>query len=109
MRPQPFKVLHASCLCKFLDFNVPSMAQWHWIGHVLCKDANFITKVAIHWTQEDKRMCGRPKTTWLRTVEAELKKMNHSWGIIQRLALTDRGGGASLLPYTPAGVTVVMK
>ena len=80
--------------------------RWHWIGHVLCKDANFITKVAIHWTQEDKRMCGRPKTTWLRTVEAELKKMNHSWGIIQRLALTDRGGGALLLPYyTPAGMT----
>ena len=26
-----------------------------WIGHVLRKDANSITKVAIHWTPEGKR------------------------------------------------------
>ena len=38
--------------------------RWRWIGHVLRKDADFITKVAIHWTPEGKRKCGRPKTTW---------------------------------------------
>ena len=26
--------------------------RWRWIGHVQRKDANSITKVAIHWTQE---------------------------------------------------------
>ena len=35
-----------------------------------------------------------------------MKNMNHSWGTIQRLASDrDRSEGASLLPYTPAGVT----
>ena len=29
--------------------------RWCWIGHVLRKDANSITKVAIHWTPEGKR------------------------------------------------------
>ena len=51
-----------------------------WVGHVLCKDANSITKVAIHWTPEGKQKRGRPKTTWQRTVEVEMKNMNHSWG-----------------------------
>ena len=60
--------------------------RWCWIGHVLHKDANSITKVVIHWTPEGKRMRGRPKTTWRRTVEAEMKNMKHSWGTIQRLA-----------------------
>ena len=67
--------------------------RWRWIGHVLRKDANSVTKDAIHWTQEGKRKCSQPKTTWPRTVEAEMKNMNHSWGIIQVLA-RDRGGGA---------------
>ena len=52
--------------------------RWHWMGHVLPKDAPYITKVAIHWTPEGKRKHGRPKTTWRRTVEAEMKNMNHS-------------------------------
>ena len=65
--------------------------RWRWIGHVLRKDANSITKAAIHWTPLGKRKRGRPKTTWRRTVEAELKNMNHSWGTIQRLA-SDKTG-----------------
>ena len=33
--------------------------RWRWIGHVLRKDANSITKVAIHWIPEGKRKHGR--------------------------------------------------
>ena len=29
---------------------------WRWIGHVLRKDANSITKAAIHWTPEGKQL-----------------------------------------------------
>ena len=37
--------------------------RWHWIGYVLRKDANSVTKVvAIHWTPEGQRKRGRPKT-----------------------------------------------
>ena len=80
--------------------------RWRWIVHVLRKDANSITKVAIHWTPEGKRKRDRPKKTWQRTVEAEMKNMNLSWGTIQWLASDrDRGGGNSLLPYMPTGVT----
>ena len=73
---------------------------------MLYKDANSITKVAIHWTPEGKQKHGRLKTAWRRTVEAEMKNMNHSWGTIQRLA-SDRQGWRSFvaaLYYTLAGV-----
>ena len=68
--------------------------RWRWIGNVLRKDANSITKVAIHWTPEGKRRRGRPKTAWRRTVEAEMKNMNNSWGTIQRLASDRQGWGS---------------
>ena len=64
---------------------------------MLHKDANsIITKVAIHWSPEEKWKCDRLKTTWRRIVEAEMKNMNHSWGTIQRLA-SDRQGWRSFV------------
>ena len=70
--------------------------QWRWIGHFLRNDADSITKVALHWTPEGKWKHGRLKTTWRRTVEAEMKNMNHSWGTIQRL-VSDRQGWRSFV------------
>ena len=77
--------LLAQCQQKDME-TIITRKQWCWIGHVLRKDANSITKVAIHWTPEGKRTRGRPKTTWRRTVESEMNNMNHSWSTIQRLA-----------------------
>ena len=79
--------------------------RWRWIGYVSCKDANSITKVAIHWTPEEKRKRGRPKTTWRRTVEAEMKNMNHSWGTIRRLASDRQGWRSFVAALYIAGVT----
>ena len=59
-------------------------------------DAKSITKVAIHWTQEGKQKRDRQKTAWGRTVEAEMKRMNHTWGTIQRL-VRDREGWRSFV------------
>ena len=60
--------------------------RWRWIGHVLRKDPNNLTKTALHWTPEGKRRRGRPKITWRRTVEAEMKDANQTWGSLLRLA-----------------------
>ena len=59
---------------------------WKWIGHVMRREQGNITRTALRWTPEWKRKRGRPKITWRRTVEAELKTFNHTWGSIQRLA-----------------------
>jgi hypothetical protein len=47
--------------------------RWKWIGHVLRKEPDDTTKIALYWTSEGKRKRGRPKVTWRRTVEAERK------------------------------------
>ena len=60
--------------------------RWRWIGHVMRREQDSITRTALHWTPEGKRKRGRPKNTWRRTVEAELKMLHHSWGSIQKLA-----------------------
>ena len=53
-------------------------SRFHCSGYI-------VTSYHIHWTPEGKRERGRPKTTWRRTVEAEMKKMNHGWGTITEI------------------------
>jgi hypothetical protein len=60
--------------------------RWKWIGHVIRKDRNSITRTALHWTPEGKRKRGRPKNTWRRTVEGEMKTMNNTWGRVKKMA-----------------------
>ena len=51
-----------------------------WLGHVLRMQGSNNTKVALRWTPQGKRARGRPKTTWRRTIEAELKELGMTWG-----------------------------
>ena len=60
--------------------------RWRWIGHVLRKPADDMTRVALRWTPEGKRKQGRPKTTWRRTVEAEMRDLGSSWGELEKKA-----------------------
>ncbi|XP_041376761.1 uncharacterized protein LOC121389226 [Gigantopelta aegis] len=63
-----------------------SRRWWKWIGHVLRKEDTSITRTAVRWTPEMKTKRGRPKTTWRRTVEIEMKETGQSSGTIERLA-----------------------
>ena len=60
--------------------------RWKWIGHVLRKEAGNITKTALRWTPEGKRKKGRPKETYRRTIEKELKKQNCTWKEAEKIA-----------------------
>lgn len=57
-----------------------------WLGHVLRMGLDRIPKTALRWTPPGKRRRGRPKTTWRRTVMAELSEMGLSWGEAQYAA-----------------------
>ena len=59
--------------------------RWRWIGHVTRQEAS-IAKSAMHWTPEGKRKRGRPKITWRRTVEKEIKEMGKTWEGIKFMA-----------------------
>jgi len=60
--------------------------RWKWIGHVLRKETNDITKISLRWTPDGKRRRGRPKETWRRTVEGELRDLGMTWGEAERKA-----------------------
>ena len=77
--------LLARCKQESMD-TIIMQRRWRWLGHVMRKEQDNITRTALHWTPEGKRRRGRPKNTWRRTVESELKTLNHTWGSVQRLA-----------------------
>ncbi|XP_078381427.1 uncharacterized protein LOC144664190 [Oculina patagonica] len=60
--------------------------RWRWIGHVLRMDPSTIPRVALHWTPSEKRARGRPKETWRRKVEKEMRKSGLSWGELRKTA-----------------------
>ena len=47
--------------------------RWKYIGHILRKNPDDHQRTALRWTPDGRRNRGRPKETWRRTVERELK------------------------------------
>ena len=48
--------------------------RWRWLGHVLRMRADTLAKTALRWTPQGKRKQRRPKETWRRSMEKELKE-----------------------------------
>ena len=48
--------------------------RWTWLGHVLRMDHYSHPRIALTWVPEGKRKRGRPRATWRRTIERELKE-----------------------------------
>ena len=53
--------------------------KWTWIGHQLRKDPGNITRQALRWNPQGKRKRGRPRNSWRRSVEDEMKAAGYSW------------------------------
>ena len=60
--------------------------RWRWIGHTLRKPANNITRQALTWNPQGARKRGRPKNTWRRNIEKDLKSIGKSWKEIERIS-----------------------
>ena len=60
--------------------------RWRWIGHTIRKSASNTTRQALNWNPQGKRKRGRPKNTWRRDVEADIKELGLNWGKLERLA-----------------------
>ena len=61
---------------------------WRWIGHTLRKPDSDVTKQALEWNPVGTRKRGRPKDTWRRSLEGELKRMGKSWKEVKKEAKT---------------------
>ena len=61
--------------------------RWRWFGHVCRMSPGALPKTALRWTADGKRRRRRPKETWRRTVEKEMKECGLTWNtIIKRAA-----------------------
>ena len=47
---------------------------WRWLGHTLRKGQDEITNQSLKWNPQSNRKVGRPKSTWKRDFQNELKK-----------------------------------
>ena len=80
--------------------------RWRWLGHVCRMPPGSITRRALRWTPQGKRNRGRPRETWRRTVEKELKGKGLSLDTAPRVA-ADRARWRSFLsPQVPDGTDV---
>ena len=88
----PNKIANLNLLQKCNIDHMPDIIlkrRWRWIGHLLRREEGCVSKIALHWTPEGKRRRGRPRTTWRRTVEAELRDWGETWSSVRKKA-TDR-------------------
>ena len=61
--------------------------QFRWHGHVFRNGNSSIPKTALKWTPaEGKRNRGRPRDTWRRTIESDIKKMGKTRKEVEKIA-----------------------
>ncbi|VDP39084.1 unnamed protein product [Schistosoma margrebowiei] len=70
--------------------------RWKWIGHILMKAPNCVTRQVLTWNPEGQRRRGRPKNTFRREVEIDMRKMNKNWMKLEKEA-QDRVGWRMLV------------
>ena len=58
-----------------------------------------LPRVAHRWTPDGRRNRGRPKETWRRTVETEMKKQGWAWVTWRDVLQTDHAGGLRWRPH----------
>jgi hypothetical protein len=77
------------------------MTKWKWIGHILRKDQNNITRKGLDWNPQGERRKGRPRVTWKRTVSAELQVKMYRGKRQNKWQKTESAGVNLRWPYVP--------
>ena len=69
--------------------------RWRWLGHVCRMPSNSLPRTALRWTPQGKRDRGRPRETWRRTIEKDLRNRGLTLDTAPRAA-ADRARWRSL-------------
>lgn len=68
-----------------------------WLGHVIRKDQDCITRTALRWIPDSgRRKRGWPRERWRRRIEAEMKTKERPGMKSRRLPVTERSGNLSV-------------
>jgi hypothetical protein len=60
--------------------------KWDWIGHTLRKEVGALEKAALDWNLQGYRRRGRPRRTWRRTIEDEIRGTGKTWNEVKGIA-----------------------
>ena len=60
--------------------------RWRWIGHTLRRPTGSIARQALFWNPQGKRSRGRPRQTWRRELEADMKRIGKTWKELEGMA-----------------------
>ena len=50
--------------------------RWRWLGHTLRKPSSSISRQALNWNPQGQRKRGRPRNTWRRELEKDIKRLD---------------------------------
>jgi len=67
---------------------------WNWLGHTIRRNDDSITKQVLQWTPQGHSRRGRPRNTWRRDLEKEMRtagSYKYSWRKMEAAA-QDRAG-----------------
>ena len=60
--------------------------RWRYFGHVLRMNEERLPRQTLYWTPEGSRRRGRPKETWRRTIQREMRTKELEMEDVERLA-----------------------
>ena len=78
--------------------------RWRWIGHTLRRHDNNIARQALRWNPQGQRRRGRPRMTWWRSFELEMKAMDTLGLTSPRWLGIEMVGRCLFVAYTLIGV-----
>jgi hypothetical protein len=61
-----------------------------WLGHTLRRSSANIIRQAFSWNPQGIKWKGRPRNTWRREMESEIKRTRETWQDLKRTALDRR-------------------
>ena len=60
--------------------------KWGWIGHTLRKSTTSTTRQALLWNPQGRRKRGRPRNSWRRDTDTELRERETNWSEMEKAA-----------------------
>jgi hypothetical protein len=60
--------------------------KWRWIGHTLRKPAGATQKDALDLNPQGAIRRRRPRKTWRKTIEEEIREMGKTWSEVKALS-----------------------
>ncbi|VDO15268.1 unnamed protein product [Brugia timori] len=96
--------LHRRCHQKPISTEIRER-KWRWVGHTLRKSGNEICKQALDWNPAGHRSRGRPRGSWRRSLNKEIKQVdrNLTWAQVKAKANNRPGWRSFTLALCASG------